>query len=306
VDEKAKASNADKPPEIDLKRFVSSLRQAGFPGAGNGKAQLKDALSKLQQNERLPVTGRIDQATADALVRRGVLTAAQARDLAPVSAQLLTAEAARTPLEPREQVRALRDQASSEPTTRGLPPQTSGDDAARVGRDGGAGEAVQAGEGGAQGSRTAGEGRGGIEGGDSPDGELSPGNAPSGDDRVDDERRGHAAVDDGSDHAEGHYQVPPLVEQLARALAALARDDGGVGAATYAWDVTLYRPGVYAAKQSAERLFHVVVKQASAFDPLWDEARAAINNKLASYEPNARPLTDKQLRNALRRARVRS
>jgi hypothetical protein len=96
-----------------------------------------------------------------------------------------------------------------------------------------------------------------------------------------------------------------LSEQVDKGLLAIARDDGGRGAATYAWDFTLYRPGIYGARQSAERLFHVVVTQASAFDGLWERARGAINEKLAALEPDADIVTFDALHSALRRARVR-
>jgi hypothetical protein len=131
------------------------------------------------------------------------------------------------------------------------------------------------------------------------------GNAPGGDDSVDDERRGPASIDDDEHHDEGHYEVPALSLQILEGLAQIVRDDDGSGAATYAWDFTLYRPGIYGKKQPAERLFHLVVQKASAFDPLWEQARQALNEKLERVEPDALLLEPDDFARALRIARVR-
>ena len=112
-------------------------------------------------------------------------------------------------------------------------------------------------------------------------------------------------IDEEREHAAGHWEVASLVEQIDEGLAAIARDDDGDGAATYAWDFTLFRPGVYGAKQPAEKLFHLVVGKANAFDPLWERARAALNEKLDAFEPDAERVSSEDFAQALRVARYR-
>ena len=259
----------DKAPEVDLKSFLSALRVAGFAGSGPGATQLKDALKQLQRTEGLPQSGQLDAATAAALVRRGI-----------IDERIL----------PLAHAHELKDAAPSHVT----PVATSEPHAGAAPMDRAAGDAG--------GSARTTQGAGDI---DDPWHEGDMGNAPAGDEEVDDQRRGHANSDDGGAHAVGHWQVPALSEQIAVALAAIARDDDGSTAATYAWDVTLRRPGVYGAKQPAETLLHLMVAQASAFDVLWEQARQALNSKLALLEPEAALLTAEDIARSLRVARMK-
>lgn len=306
VEAEQKASAKDKPPEVDLKSFLSSMRAAGFFGAGKGAEQLKDALKKLQRAEGLPQSGHLDARTAEALVRRSVLPESALATLARESPAQQTASQAASG------ARSESATAQSDPTTRGLP-QGQGDPDARVGRSQGegtaAGKAGQAGDGNAtvlgEAIGTAGAHEGtavedALERGDS-----EAGNAPAGDDDIDDERRGHANLDDEHNAEEDYWEAPPLTEQIRAGLDAIVRDDDGTGAATYAWDFTLLRPGVYGAKQPAERLFHLVVEKAGPFDPLWEQAREALNDKLLALEPEAGLLDADDFARTLRQARVR-
>ncbi|HEY1098184.1 MAG TPA: hypothetical protein VGF99_04620, partial [Myxococcota bacterium] len=132
------------------------------------------------------------------------------------------------------------------------------------------------------------------------------GNNHTGDDDVDDERRGRANVDDDAAEDEPeHWSVPSLAEQIEAALAAIARDDDGSGAATYAWELHLHRPGIYSARQPAEELLKLVVTKANAFDAVWQQAVAGLNVRLQRYEPEAEPVSMARVRQALQRARYR-
>ena len=88
-------------------------------------------------------------------------------------------------------------------------------------------------------------------------------------------------------------------------LEQIARDDDRRGAPTYGWDVVLFTPGVYGARQGAPALLHLVVQQAGPFDEVWRDARAALNDQLAAREPEAAHLVDEDFQLALRRARAR-
>lgn len=311
VEAEQKASAKDKPPEVDLKSFLSSLRSAGFFGAGKGAEQLKDSLKKVQRAEGLPQSGQLDARTVEALVRREVLPQ---EALATLARENPSAQAASTT------ARSESALAQSEPTQRGVA-EGKGEPDARIGRGEGEGQAPgRAGQGG-DGAATelsgaaaeaahaalvaaalAAEG----EAVDAANHDDEGGNAPAGDDELDDERRGHANLDDGSDANVGHWEAPPFLEQIRTGLESIVRDDDGTGAATYAWDFTLLRPGVYGPRQPAEKLFHLVVAQAGPFDPLWERARLALNDKLALLEPAARAIVAEDFERALRRARVRA
>lgn len=302
VEAEQKASAKDKPPEVDLKSFMSSLRTAGFFGAGKGADQLKDALKKLQRAEGMPASGQLDARTAEALVRRGVLPEDALATFARESPSSQVTSGARSE----------STAAQSDPSARGVP-QGQGDPDARVGRGAGEGAAeAKAGQGGDGNATALGEaiGAAGAREGHAVEdalerGDRDGGNAPAGDDHIDDERRGHATLDDGLEREAAHWQVPSLVEQLGVGLASIERDDDGRGAATYAWDFTLYRPGVCGPRQPGERLFHLVVERAGPFDPLWEQAREALNDKLLALEPEARLLDVEDFARALRQARVR-
>jgi hypothetical protein len=282
----------DKPPEVSLQSFLSSMRAAGFSGAGKGAEQLKDALKKLQQAAGLPPSGRVDAQTAQILVRRGIIderalpmtmSNESPRDVRaqPQQATLAHADASHGRVAP-EGDRGKGGGAAAEGGT--------GQDA--VPTSSAAGAHAPAGT----------AGTGDV---NDPWRTGDHGNAPAGDDDIDDGRRGRANVDDGDHADQGHWEVPLLSVQLAAALAAIVRDDEDGGAATYAWDVALFRPGIYGALQPAERLFHLVVTKASAFDPLWEEARAALNEKLALLEPEAALVQADDFARSLRVARMK-
>ena len=73
----------------------------------------------------------------------------------------------------------------------------------------------------------------------------------------------------------------------------------------YSWDLHLYRPGVYGRRQPAEPLIHLVVTEASPFDPVWDEAREMLAERLRALESDAVPPSAEDFTLALRRARFR-
>jgi hypothetical protein len=144
--------------------------------------------------------------------------------------------------------------------------------------------------------------------------ESSTGNSDAGDDDHDDDDRGdavaaHADDDDAHDDdgviPDGYSLVQPLSVQVAAALETIARIDADDGPVCYVWDVTLYRPGVYADGQPAEAVWHLVVDSAHAFDPVWQRAVDAIASRLLYVEPDATPPGLDDLLGALRRARVR-
>lgn len=311
----------DKPPEVDLKSFLSSLRAAGFQGQGKGAEQLKDSLKRLQKAEGLPQSGQLDARTAAALVRRGIvdervlpMTLANAQNASD-------AQLARSDVKRENEARADVRDAQHDPTTRGVREAVDGDASkgrgeldgrdgasAASGAKGGDGDARDAASTSRAASAQGAEGQDGSGDVNDPWREGAEGNAPAGDDDVDDERRGRANVDDAAldEDDAGHWEVEALSVQIEAGLASIARDDNGSGAATYAWDFTLYRPGVYGAKQPAEKLFHLVVTKASAFDPLWEQAREALNDKLALLEPDAKRITVDDVTRTLRVARMKS
>jgi hypothetical protein len=100
--------------------------------------------------------------------------------------------------------------------------------------------------------------------------------------------------------------VPPaplLILQIRAALDAIVRDEvTGPSAATYSWDLRLFRPGLPA---EGDGVLHLVVQRAGPFDPVWAKAREAINQKQRLLEPGRALLTQEDLAAALRRARVR-
>jgi hypothetical protein len=281
--------------EVDLRAMLGALREAGFAGAGKGKEQLTDAVKKLQRVDGLPVTGKLDAATATALEKRGVLDAATAQVLreqdpswAPPSPSTSSASSSTTP----------SSSDPSAPTTnaeaRGA---GSGDVAGTAGGRGSEGGAGVGGEAGATGTTSHGD----------VDGQSDDiGNGYAGDLDDDDARRGRANRDDddGADTF-GHWEVPRLTHQIDAAFDALVRDDDGRGAATYGWQVVLHRPGIYAARQPAEEVLKLVVSAAGPFDPVWQQALDALNARLALFDPEAPAIDPARLRLALQRARYR-
>jgi len=289
--EQTAARSAQQRPdvEIDLKSMLNAMRQAGFAGAGKGKEQLTDAVKKLQRVDGLPVTGKLDAKTAEALERRNVLDTVTAQVLkeqdpnwsppasTPSSSSSSTAD----------DVRARQDGA-------GAGGDVAGDSAGR-GTVGGDGTTTSSADG-ADGRVDVGDA-----GGDSDD----IGNNYAGDDD-DDDRRDHANRDHDSDaDAFEHWEVPRLAVQIEDAFAAIVRDDDGGGPATYGWELHLHRPGIYAARQPAEEILKLVVSRAGPFDPVWQEALTALNNRLGRFDPDAAAVDVPRLTLALQRARYR-
>ncbi len=146
--------------------------------------------------------------------------------------------------------------------------------------------------------------------GERPGEHAERGNAHSGDTKHDDPRRGHAVLDDLLDaegeHDPGHYRVPSVSEQAFAALERIQRDKAASNkATTYSWDVTFYRPGVYSAGQKADELVHLVVKEASAFDPAWQRAQANLQAMIRRVDRDAPIPTVDDIVGALRQARAR-
>jgi hypothetical protein len=137
--------------------------------------------------------------------------------------------------------------------------------------------------------------------------ESAVGNSKAGDADFVDESRGQASErvgpDDDDGLEQGHYQVPTLLEQVTFALSAIARDDTGSVPVTYSWDVTFYRPGVYAPGQPAEEIWRIAVTKATAFDQVWQQACDAIAAKMLYLEPDSVPLTIDDFLLALQKAR---
>jgi len=301
--EQALLKSAQNKPDVDvdLKSMLGALRMAGFAGAGKGKEQLQDAVKKLQRADGLPVTGRVDAQTADALLRRGVIDSQTAQAL-------------------REQdpaYTATTQHPSSSPTeARAASEQQPGQSAEVAGRAGERASADRADGAGAHGEsgdvgRGHDAGDGVVAHGDFDGASDDIGNAYAGDLDEDNERRGRANVDDQDadpDERE-HWEVPRLSAQIDAAIDAIARDDGAAAgaltAATYGWTLVLHRPGIYAAKQPAEELLRLTVTQAGPFDPVWEQAVAALNIRLRRYDPDAPPIGMERVRLALQRARYR-
>lgn len=142
--------------------------------------------------------------------------------------------------------------------------------------------------------------------GDDDGSERWQGNAPSGDSDQDDERRGHATLDEYWDGAAGHYAIPSVATQWRRALDDVRKDhDATNRATTYTWDVRFYKPGVYGPGQKAEEILHLVVKEATAFDRVWARSMDALTALCRIHDRSVEdvPLQEDLLR-AIRRARV--
>jgi len=226
----------------------------------------------------------------------------------------VTRAPASSPEEARELARLESLLAQAAATERGVQ-EATGDPAALAGHGQTPGATTGVSGAGAQGG---GADTGGDEAsvavGDEPGEESSVGNADAGDDDHDDERRGEASdalADEGAPNdddaiiPDGHYRVVALSEQVTLALETIARIDDDHGPVTYTWDVTLYRPGVYADGQPAEAVWHLVVDRAHAFDAVWRKATDAIAARLLYVEPDAVPPSLDDVLAALRRARVR-
>lgn len=344
---------------VDPARLFASLVTAGFVGP---RGNLEDGVRSFQATFGLPLTGKPDPQTQEALTSKGHVDpeappkattdkpVEKAAEQKPLVRRALSETTTSKTVADRDVTRdPVRPQAStSKPTTSAdvaaRAPSTAASDAAdkarldtvlarRAATERGVQEAAgdptatrghgevkgqgagQKGQGGAEGGGdTRGAGPGALAPQDGPAGdETATGNTKAGDDDFLDETRGNANVrhddDDNADQAtlegEGHWRVPPLSEQVRAALEKIARDDDGSGPVTYTWDVTFHRPGVYAAGQPAEELWHVGVHKATAFDPVWQQAADALVSRMLYAEPDAPPLTIHDFILALRRARVR-
>jgi hypothetical protein len=115
---------------------------------------------------------------------------------------------------------------------------------------------------------------------------------------------GHVPVADGARPRPAPTEPAPLlILQIRKALDDIVRDaSGDAKAATYSWDLRLFRPGH---PKDAEGILHLVVQKAGPFDAVWSKAREAINQKQRAFEPGRALLTQEDVTAALRRARVR-
>ena len=136
--------------------------------------------------------------------------------------------------------------------------------------------------------------------------EKGQGNASSGLDEDGNPIRGHASIDDGSDDEAGHYQVGSLSEQAFTALAEIKMDQSASNkATTYSWDVMFFKPGIYGPGQKADDLVHLVVQEATAFDPVWQRAQANLQAMIRRVDREGDVPTLDDIVGALRQARAR-
>jgi hypothetical protein len=329
---------------LDPARLLASLVAAGFQGPSS-PSSLGEALQAFQLAKGLPPSAQLDKTTAAALGAAGVVPAEAAnamtsaaehahagegarsstsavsnRDRVDVSShargsgaatQAATTRApAASPEEARERARLESLLALAEATERGV---QAGDLAAVVGHAPMPGPASGVSGSGGTGASTD---TGGDEAAHDLDGaagdESSVGNSAAGDDDHDDDDRGeavsagtNAADEDDGLIPDGHHRVEQLSVQVRAALETIARLDDDGGPVHYTWDVTLYRPGVYADGQPADPVWHLVVDRAHAFDPVWERATHAIAARLLYVEPEADAPSLDDVLGALRRARVR-
>ena len=94
--------------------------------------------------------------------------------------------------------------------------------------------------------------------------------------------------------------------QIRRSLDAIQRDEPlegqAVTATTYSWTCELWKPGVEVA---GEPILRVRVERAGPFDPAWVKAREALAQKQKEWEPSRQTVTQDDISEAIRRARVR-
>lgn len=133
------------------------------------------------------------------------------------------------------------------------------------------------------------------------------GNQATGDDRLEDARRGHALVDDGSGVDAGAYEMPSLDEQLRAALDAFRREESQDErhTTTYTASFVLHKPGFYASATLAPCLLNLTVDTATAYDEVWMEALEKINKVVRRHDPHSWPLSVDDILSALQRARAR-
>lgn len=311
--------------------ILKSLMMLGFMGGSRGEA-LPDAIKAFQKSVGLPPSGKNTVATQEALKAalhsekatstpdapegggRSARTGAEAKSdadavhsskAAKQAATSTSAAQGQTKTDASAQERARSAQNSGQDATmRGTP--EPGDPAALAGRAAnGLGQAQASGQGGAGSGQVKGA-TGAVEESDLDGTEGLETNAHAGDEDALDEDRGWANLKgDGDADGPGHWEMEPLANQITAALEVIERDDDGHGPATYRWDATFYRPGVYAAQQPATPLWHIGIEKVSAFDAVWENARAVLTRRLAQVERDHRPPSAEDFAHALRRARVR-
>ncbi len=282
--------------EVDLKSMLNTLRAAGFAGAGKGKEQLQDAVKKLQRVDGLPVTGKIDAKTAESLERRGVLDAVTAQVLKEQDPSYAPPTSSAGPDAKNDAKNDAKADVKADASARGDDAKGAGGDvgsSAGRGSDGGDGVGHD-------------PGSGVVAHGDDGGESDSVGNNYAGD-LDDDDARGHATVhDDDADDAAAHYEVKGLRDQIDAAFDAIVRDDDKSGAATYSWALVLHRPGIYGRRQPAEELLKLSVSAAGPFDPVWQEAIRALNDRLLRADEDAELIPPARIGAALQQARYRT
>jgi len=317
----------------NIAELLQNLMRLGFLGALRGGDATSDAIQTFQKQVGLPPSGLPSPATQEAAkvaVKNVVVdenhvanekapagsgansgagkeakadaktTASQSRADASASNSLAQGSM-KTDASAAERARLQNDDGAPA-TMRGV--QSQADLAALAGRAAlGEGQALKSGSGG-DGSGQIGDAQGGAASDDEDGTENLETNAHAGDEDESDEDRGWANMKAEGD-GEGYWQTKTLSTQIVTALDDITRDDDGTGPATYRWDVTFYRPGVYGAGQPATPLWHIGIEQVTAFDAVWDNARRVLTKRLAQLEPDERPLTAEDFEMALRRARVR-
>lgn len=291
-------------------RTVDALVAADRLPAASGEAH-------VDVDARKAAAGTTAAMSTALAAERGRAAAARATTKATTDAHGADAAAVRAPAsspsDARERARVESLLAQAAARERGVQ-ETHGEPTAVLGHGQTHGAAAGlSGAGGAQG----GVGDHGDEGALSTDDgsrgdESSNANAHAGDDDHEDAERGEAsaalgvdAFDDDDGVPDGHHRVPPLGAQVRAALGAVFRIDDSSVPVHYTWDVSLFRPGVYADGQPAEVIWHLVVDRAHAFDPVWQRAVDAIGARLLYLDPDAEPLFLDDVLAALRQARVR-
>ncbi len=200
-----------------------------------------------------------------------------------------------------EKQRAASSIATADPTSHGVLQGDSaqdgvGDDGKK--RRGRGGEAEGAGE---EGDEQAAAGTSAEEDAS----ERDAGNATSGDRDENDADRGNASDGDEPLGA-GHYRMPLVSVQAWAAIEKIKRDVSEDNrATTYTWDVMFYRPAVYGPGQKAQDVLHLVVKRASAFDPVWQKAVDNLAALVHRFEKNAQVPTLDDVNAVLKQARVK-
>jgi hypothetical protein len=287
---------SEPPPRLDSTRFERPERVIARRGLDNAGAATSDSARRppVESASRSEAQARSATSTSNTLSQAQVTT----------SAPMATASQSAT----AEQARSASSLGLQDPSGRGVTPDRA-DPLASQGQGTtpgeGAGQTDQLGlaPGGAVREASGSDGTGAHEEPDAT--ERDTGNSEAGDERFDDEGRGHASGDDGSGDGDGYYRVPPLSEQIQAALLTILREPERQNlATTYCWDVTLYRPDVYGPGQPAPVIFHLVVDNADAFDPVWQRAREELARHLARLEPDQPAPAEDDFLNALHRARV--